>query len=332
MFNDYIVCKLKKKYFNNPYSSLGEFHEGLVEVENQDGLWGYMDDTGKEVIPCKYEYASMFSKGTARVKTQEGLLKTINKKGIICNDNDKRYYDKPKSYYLHQYYYNELVKVQRKYRYISYFSEGYACVENAFNLYGFIDKTGNEISSCKYKNALYFKEGLAPVKNDEDLWGYIDYNGKEVIPCIYEYVGKFHNGLALVQNKNGLYGCIDKTGNEVIPCIYLNNKGCQLNMAMMLYNNPQIKDNLSYISEEEIVLNSEDDLFDYIEGLKYMIKSIDEITYCSNVNLYDKTICISAKDKKELNNKKLNLLNLFKNEITNEIDSLNQSSIQKKKI
>ena len=31
------------------------------------GKWGYIDKTGKEVVPCKYDFASSFSDGLAAV-------------------------------------------------------------------------------------------------------------------------------------------------------------------------------------------------------------------------------------------------------------------------
>ncbi|MBL7922644.1 MAG: WG repeat-containing protein, partial [Bacteroidia bacterium] len=64
------------------YSSVGQFREGLCEVTNLAGLDGYIDVTGKEVIPCTYKYARAFKDGKAYVekvvnvygKTKAGII------------------------------------------------------------------------------------------------------------------------------------------------------------------------------------------------------------------------------------------------------------------
>jgi len=53
-----------------------DFSDGLVAV-NRDGLWGYMDTTGKEIIPCQFEATRPFYQGKAWVK-QNGLWGIIS--------------------------------------------------------------------------------------------------------------------------------------------------------------------------------------------------------------------------------------------------------------
>ena len=97
------------------------------------------------------------------------------------------------------------------------FSEGLAPVQKN-EKWGYIDKTGKEITHLIYDFTVPFSEGLAGVKK-ADKWGYINKNGKEVIPLIYDYIWNFSEGLARVK-KADKCGYIDKTGEEVIPCIY----------------------------------------------------------------------------------------------------------------
>lgn len=58
VFNDYVV---------NKYRFIGEFHDGLACVQNNRGLWGFIDETFNEVIPCKFNEAMDFSGGVAEV-------------------------------------------------------------------------------------------------------------------------------------------------------------------------------------------------------------------------------------------------------------------------
>jgi hypothetical protein len=53
------------------YDTIYDFFEGRATVE-RDGLNGFIDENGREVIPCKYKSAWMFREGTADVS--EGFI------------------------------------------------------------------------------------------------------------------------------------------------------------------------------------------------------------------------------------------------------------------
>jgi hypothetical protein len=61
------------------YSSISWFSEGLAEVMLDD-KWGYIDTTGKEVLPLKYEWAARFVGGMAAVGL-DGKTIIIDKTG-----------------------------------------------------------------------------------------------------------------------------------------------------------------------------------------------------------------------------------------------------------
>lgn len=54
------------------YEFVFNFHEGLARVKRNGGLAGFIDKTGKEVIPMQYSIASDFANGFARVRDTEG--------------------------------------------------------------------------------------------------------------------------------------------------------------------------------------------------------------------------------------------------------------------
>ena len=164
--------------YDNAYS----FSNGFAVVA-LNGKYGFIDETGREVIPFKYDGAKAFSEGLARV-----LLK--NKYGYI-DENGKEV-------------------IPFKYDFGYNFFEGFARVI-LNDKYGFIDKTGRELTPCKYDYANDFSEGLATVKLN-GKFGYIDTTGKEVIPLIYDYASEFSAGLASAE-LNGNWGYLDKQGN-----------------------------------------------------------------------------------------------------------------------
>ena len=76
------------------YAWKDEYYEGLARVE-LNGKCGFIDKTGKEVIPIKYDYA-YFSKGLALVKL-EGKYFYINPKGECVKDCNNAPADHPRA-------------------------------------------------------------------------------------------------------------------------------------------------------------------------------------------------------------------------------------------
>ncbi|MBE9577584.1 WG repeat-containing protein [Moraxella sp. K1664] len=63
------------------YDFVNCLSEGLASVE-QNGKWGFIDNTGKVVIPVQYDYVGYFSEGLATVK-QNGKFGFIDKTGKV---------------------------------------------------------------------------------------------------------------------------------------------------------------------------------------------------------------------------------------------------------
>ena len=57
--------------------------------------------------------------------------------------------------------------------------------------YGFIDRSGREITPVKYDDASRFSEGLAVVELD-GKYGFIDRSGREITPIKYDDTGSFN--------------------------------------------------------------------------------------------------------------------------------------------
>lgn len=179
------------------------FSEGLAAIctglSSGSGKWGYIDTTGKLVVPFEYTDARPFSNGVAivaRDSYQWGVIDKTGREVVPCG----------------------------KYTGIQPFSDGFALARQPITegLYGdcIIDTTGREITSVgQYDDVgLYRGDGLAPVRIGKEV-GYIDTTGQVVLPLKY-YGGVslpyFAEGL-LPWSKDGKVGYIDKTGQMVIP-------------------------------------------------------------------------------------------------------------------
>ena len=189
--------------------SISAYGQDLKPQKGSNGKWGFIDKSGTEVIPFKYDIIiSTFDDGFAVVKLN-------GKRGFI--DKKDNFYDNALSFCEGL----AAVKLNGKWGFIdksstevipfkydkiiTSFYGGLASVK--FNgKRGYIDKKGNF-----YDNALSFCEGLAAVKLN-GKWGFIDKSGTEVIPFKYDKIlSSFDDGLALVQ-LNSERGFIDKNG------------------------------------------------------------------------------------------------------------------------
>lgn len=70
--------------FIKKWKEIREYDEGLAGVRNADGRWGYIDMTGKLVIPCQWKKALFFSEGLAGVQDDNEKWGFIDKTGKVA--------------------------------------------------------------------------------------------------------------------------------------------------------------------------------------------------------------------------------------------------------
>jgi DNA-binding transcriptional regulator/RsmH inhibitor MraZ len=195
--------------------AVGDFHDGraVIYFKKEDGnpdvnafSVGYIDETGRMVIPARFDAAFDFSEGLAYVESK-GTGAFINRQGQTVITLPKKM-----SAALDSFAYG--------------FHEGRAAVRIDGD-YGFVDRTGRLL--CKgYTRVASFSEGLAAVAVDWGIpakYGFINTKGELVIPARFAAVLAGHNIGALSHFSEGLasvrvgeeYGFIDKSGQFVIP-------------------------------------------------------------------------------------------------------------------
>ena len=154
------------------YNEIKRFIDGLAAVYAGNDKWGFIDTTGKEIVPCKYNMVEGFDQGLARVKLYNkwGFIDTTGKEVVPC-----------------------------KYDSVGDFSDGFAMVK-LNDKWGFIDKTGKEVIPCtlEYDEVGDRSDGLTAVKTSNG-WGCIDLQGNEVVPCQYGGVKLLSAGMVAVQ-------------------------------------------------------------------------------------------------------------------------------------
>lgn len=185
--------------------SLSESEKLKLLAKNHEWTCGYIDKTGKLVIPAKYLAARPFHDGLAAVLV--GL-----KWGYIDTRGQ--------------------IKIKPQFDDAHTFSDGLAAVRNAY-LWGYINKTGAYSFASKYgdlwaPNAQRdylevkpFKSPLTLVSAPGDRWRFIDRTGKvrtDIRPGHPQHAeSQFRDGLALAKTEpERKYGFIDINGRLVL--------------------------------------------------------------------------------------------------------------------
>lgn len=205
--------------------------------------WGYIDQTGKEVIKAQYRDCYSFSPDGFAVIEVNKQPQFIDTKGKVLNIGLKSFSLKSFSFgfgigEVLLSFDNGLAPVREKkdfgfvntsgkmqipmkYENVSGFQDGYAYAIAKGKFY--IINTEGEESEIKASGITEIKRPsneMAAFRGKDDLMGFVDMSGKVVIDAKFDAVGNFVSGLAWAKNKEGLAGFIDKTGNWAIKAQY----------------------------------------------------------------------------------------------------------------
>lgn len=137
---------------------------------------GYIDKTGKMLVPAQYDYAGPFCEGMAVIGAG-GKYGYLNTKGevVFAAQFDDAWE----------------------------FSEGLAVIKSG-ERFGYVSKDGKLAIKPQFNDATDFHEGLAAVEF-ENKYGYINKSGQVVISPRFDYADNFSDQLAYVQegDRNG---------------------------------------------------------------------------------------------------------------------------------
>ncbi len=186
-----------------------QFCDGIAFVR-VDGLYGYIDTTGKFLIPPTFFDAGTFHEGLAAAAvsaSSDEKNKILQANGDLhCGFIDR---------FGHQ-------AIAPKFTGARNFSEGLCAVQSGTK-WGFINDRGNWVLSPKYDNACPFSEGLAAAQIG-DKWGFIDKSGKFIIAPTFpagegygdhrSYPNPFHEGFSLLCGPDLDWRFINRQGAE----------------------------------------------------------------------------------------------------------------------
>jgi WG containing repeat len=168
-------------------------------AERQSGPWGYIDKTGRIVIPLQFEAAEPFSEGRAAVAlhNKHGFSKTY---GFI--DGSGR------------------LVIPAQFKTVQPFQSGLAAVLVPPLGWGYIDSAGAILVPPSYRSARSFNEGRAIVATADIMgrnWkvGAINLAGEIAVPLDFQELSDFSEGVAAAR-REGKFGFIDKDGKVTV--------------------------------------------------------------------------------------------------------------------
>ncbi len=173
----------------------------LFKIEEDDKV-GFIDSTGKVVIPSIFIVAGDFSEGLSNARLNGHY-------GFIDNSGE--------------------FVIEAKYDHAYQFSEGLALVYNNGKP-GFIGHDGEKVFEINFWRAESFKNGKAKVTSKSGKFGAIDKKGKLIVDTIFSSIEWQENGNALVESipetsdsnynskdSGNKIGVLDSLGNFIIP-------------------------------------------------------------------------------------------------------------------
>lgn len=181
-----------------------EFSKSDVRIPVlKNGLVGFVDENGVEVIPPKYTFTTGFeSNGLAWVETEKRPAKLDAREPNVGGWIDRSG--------------KEIVPLGKGFHFNSFWDVFYGKTKDGkTEIY---KQDGSQIDVSGYEDIGFYGDGMIPVKKD-GRWGYIDTNGEMKITPAYTEISSFCQGLALVSD-NCLWGIIDKKGGFVIAPQY----------------------------------------------------------------------------------------------------------------
>jgi len=164
------------------------FSNGLAAVENADGNWGFINTSGKLVIPYTYSLPpSRFMSDLAKVQSKEGKFGFINKENAVV--------------------------IQPKYEFATSFYKGYALARESYSLpIDLIDSAGSVIATFP-KDLLYIDNSKTPPGIfGEEQSEYPFYTSPTLQQLVDEGKGIFQKGIS--------YGLMDNKGQVVLDFKY----------------------------------------------------------------------------------------------------------------
>jgi hypothetical protein len=207
------IDKTGKQVIPPRYDAVFKFSGGVAPArigDQETGRWGLVDTEGNEVLPFTMGTIFPFSDGVAvAMKLDE---KGKEKWGVIDTQGKEVV---PFKFGGISGSFSGSHVVCREFDPVDLYMQG---LDDEFNTWYIYDRQGNMTGKTGYELWDDFSDGRVVMKRGNQF-GYADEKGKVAIEPQFDWACPFQNGLAWV-GKDSLYGFIDPAGQQVIPLKY----------------------------------------------------------------------------------------------------------------
>ncbi len=223
------------------YDTVAEFCADGTAAVQKNGLWGYIDTAGREVVPCRYGWVQTDHDGVLfgltggywspeRADTFQAdgtVLGSFPMEGIGLYGGYAQglcpFYRRDDSFdALPQGYLDPTGQAafETPQAVLYDFSEGLAAVEDCETDTSFLRPDGSLAFSVPYSPGFGeapfgFQDGLAVMKDEDERHGAIDTQGRVAIPFRYTWLEPFSDGMASYSREDGSSGYVDRAGKEL---------------------------------------------------------------------------------------------------------------------
>jgi len=270
------------------FANVSVFSEDRCAVQDKDGMWGYIDNTGSIRIGTKYKSAGAYGSKLAAVQDEDGALYYIDPEG-----NKKRVPDLDIKYNTLGYVGDEVFtasdgtsygfydmnynKLSGPYEYAGTLNLNVAAVKNN-KKWMLADRNGQPLNTVKYQNIKLDEKEIA-YRNErafvqiENKYYMVDGTGNQVTNIAYQDAKTFLSQSYAPVKQNGKWGFTDADGNMVIKPMYEDARGFINGLAAVKSNG-----SWGYINEEnEMVIESSfEDAMDFNNDGCAFIKQQDQ--------------------------------------------------------
>ena len=193
------------EYIRPKYNEVGILCHNRMRV-CRDGLWGYVDGRGHEVIEPRFDRAGDFMEQGFALAVQNDLFGIINLQGD----------------YL----------VQPEYHSIEVVADYWAAVRMQNEKYRLIDLRNYRVLPAEYDQVKYLNNQVMLFKRGEQ-WGLLDREAKEIrFDGTYDDLIR-HGGHLIQARRGALVGLLDLQGREVLPIAYGSIGDCREGLFMV---------------------------------------------------------------------------------------------------
>lgn len=187
-----------KLTLENEYDRVIVSYADNYAVVELAGKFGYINEEGEEVIPLKYEAATLFDGNIASVQFEDTW-------GAINKDEE--------------------TVIDFKYKAMGGFQNGYAVAKNKRNKWSLIDASDKSLFPFKYDFLTPMNDEGVAIAKSKGKYGLIDQKGEVIVPFEYDFEEEYSGLLQICEGyiwlkKENKWGAVDYSGKTIIPFKY----------------------------------------------------------------------------------------------------------------